>query len=586
MLRPLTLYPLICLSLLGACSKTDSSSIPASTPHGDHMATGTATSTTPATSGTTAVSTVNDVKKPKAPTTPTAPSTSPSPTNPAPTTPTTAPAAPLPALVAQYGRWQGALEKYDHLLYRPRQFAVGLGLDLVSDYGNQVVQNPGIYAGWDVLSLPNLYHMTLQSEAEGVHLSLNRPARIGLVWRAGSWQPGWLAGWTKGGTVQVKRGDETLTYPVYTREFPAGLVNLPSVGIPGEAGTQNYTVLVGEQGGAATPAPSVPGGQEAPVANATCPAWVHDQYVALGPDGKNYPTWHPQIDPVYWCYFRHEHGSDPRLAGVDASGKALYTPLFGYTAGRHGMNEPHAGFKSIAFRNTDNTWWNLTVHMGSAGIGRVCMRYHTVDLGITDGKTLKADLHLMGDFGRAKYFEATSVEKEVTGCPVDQFSIRDMGSRTLGGPNTDGYEPWTMDNEYNITGFAPRFLSVKQSFPMTRCASVPDCSSLEDLTKLDPIHTGSERLLEVVDTFVKAGNHGQNVGVYYTDPMGEKFLAASDPMSTRQFIATGFSSTLSKPTNPTGYCTARDAWREEFKCQETQFLTGDKSIENSLRAPN
>ena len=53
-----------------------------------------------------------------------------------------------------------------------------------------------------------------------------------------------------------------------------------------------------EQGGVPSAPPSVPAGQATPVPNETCPAWVHDQYVTTGPDGRIYPTWHPQIDPV------------------------------------------------------------------------------------------------------------------------------------------------------------------------------------------------------------------------------------------------------------------------------------------------
>lgn len=520
---------------------------------------------------------------------------SPTPTPvPAPTpTPTPAPSptegvgGPQSALVTAYGRWQGTEEKYDNLLYRPRQFVAGLSLDAgVTDYGKQVISNAGAFAGWDAVSLPNLYSVTLISEPEIVHLTLSRAARVGLIWRAGSWRPAWLGTWSSSGTVTVSRNGTPTTYPVFTKNFAAGQVSLQSVAIPGDAGTQNYSVIVGEQGGTPSPVPTVPAGQTVPQPNQACPAWVHDQYKVAGPDGVLYATWHPQIDPVYWCSFGHEHGSDPKLAGVNSTGKAIYSPLYGYTASRHGMTEPHEGFKTHVFKNTDGAWWAVTVHMGSSGMGRVCTRDHTFNLGVTSAGTLKADVHMMGDFGRARYFPATSVVANVTGCGVDQNTIRDMGSRTLGSPNTDGYEPWVVDNEYNVTGFHPDFFSVKQSFPITRCAVVPACTSLEDLRAVDPIHSGSERLLEYVSARVVAGDHGSNSGVFYTDPAGAKFVSATAPMSTRQFVAAGFRSTLTPPPNPTGYCTARDAWTEEFKCQATTFFTSDKNIENSLRSPN
>src|SRR5262245_30331322 len=58
-----------------------------------------------------------------------------------------------------------------------------------------------------------------------------------------------------------------------------------------------------------------------------CPAWVHARYVTTGPDGKQYPTWHPPIDPEFGCLFGHEHGADPRTSHADAS-----MPAFGYAA--------------------------------------------------------------------------------------------------------------------------------------------------------------------------------------------------------------------------------------------------------------
>lgn len=51
-----------------------------------------------------------------------------------------------------------------------------------------------------------------------------------------------------------------------------------------------------------------------------CPKALHDSYYVVGPDGRKYPTWHPPstIDPDTGrlCYFGHEHGDDPRAAGL------------------------------------------------------------------------------------------------------------------------------------------------------------------------------------------------------------------------------------------------------------------------------
>ena len=54
----------------------------------------------------------------------------------------------------------------------------------------------------------------------------------------------------------------------------------------------------------------------------TCPAWLHDSYSVVGPDGRRYPTWHPAQtrNPRTGraCSFGHEHGRGP--AGSDLFG--------------------------------------------------------------------------------------------------------------------------------------------------------------------------------------------------------------------------------------------------------------------------
>ena len=80
----------------------------------------------------------------------------------------------------------------------------------------------------------------------------------------------------------------------------------------------------------------------------TCSAVVHNQYLAVGPDGLRYPTWHPPVDPS-GCTFGHEHGRDP-------VGSELYDEVgpipFGLAnqhlqAGGFGAprNEDHVGHK-------------------------------------------------------------------------------------------------------------------------------------------------------------------------------------------------------------------------------------------------
>ncbi len=83
----------------------------------------------------------------------------------------------------------------------------------------------------------------------------------------------------------------------------------------------------GGLGPAGVNGPSKALGVWTPGAGDTCTPAVHDRYVAVGPDGKLYPTWHPPVDPASGCTFGHEHGRDPR--GSDLYGQVGPMP-FGY----------------------------------------------------------------------------------------------------------------------------------------------------------------------------------------------------------------------------------------------------------------
>lgn len=97
--------------------------------------------------------------------------------------------------------------------------------------------------------------------------------------------------------------------------------------------------------------PSAPSGSNRPASAAlgqwvpntkydTCTQAFHDSFVAVGPDGKRYPTWHAPtaVDPATGreCSFGHEHGRDPR-------GSALYEFVrehFAFDENRNGVIDP------------------------------------------------------------------------------------------------------------------------------------------------------------------------------------------------------------------------------------------------------
>ncbi|MGE5224945.1 MAG: hypothetical protein ACM3PY_21120 [Omnitrophica WOR_2 bacterium] len=149
-----------------------------------------------------------------------------------------------------------------------------------------------------------------------------------------------------------------------------------------------------------------------------CPAFVHDRYTTTGPDGKKYPTWHPSVDPVYRCYFDHEHGSDPHsYIGFAQSG----LPAFGYTAAQAGIQESHAGYKVYVTNNDLNGHaWMILLNQDTSTPQRALTQFYTVDWHISslDGKPL-ANLHLLGDFGYA-YANCEEAGRE----PIPGDSIR------------------------------------------------------------------------------------------------------------------------------------------------------------------
>jgi hypothetical protein len=135
------------------------------------------------------------------------------------------------------------------------------------------------------------------------------------------------------------------------------------------------------------------------LAGKECPAWVHDQYVAEGPDGNMYPTWHPPTDPVQGCWFGHEHGSDPNRFPALAE---VGMPVFNYTAKQSGVDEPHPGFKVFVIDDHDrDLWWMITFHQGSGNVRRAFVRHHSIDIvaARSSDNTILANVHLMADTG-------------------------------------------------------------------------------------------------------------------------------------------------------------------------------------------
>jgi hypothetical protein len=446
-----------------------------------------------------------------------------------------------------------------------------------ASWGDQRVDNPGPYAGWDVLAMPNEGITRIADRADWLALGLNRPARLAVVWRCCENPTGWLSGWEPGPEVVVNGA----SLPTYTRRVGAGEVILGGVYDPGavpgpHAARDSYWVLLGEEDGRPSAAPAVPAGREAPRPNETCPAWVHDQYSATGPDNRRYATWHPQIDPVYWCYFRHDHGSDPTRFSPS------YRPLYGYASTAAGSDEPHPGFKSYVFDDGGGRRWLLSQHFGTGSVDRACVRFHDVAVAVAaagSGEVL-ADLQFMGDFGKA-VVNANGEPLTPSRCPGQAAASNADGSRgerqlpvlTRG---AIGYEPWRLDEHRTILG-----LTGGLTF------NTPDAVVMcNDVICDRPIPTGSTGTLRFFTYSRGFGiTAGGLSGTFYTDPYGRAPSAAGQPGAVRQYVRPGLS--VSVPyfgDNQT--CHSSDPWGGLYRCDATLAQGLPAALENAIQPPN
>jgi hypothetical protein len=440
--------------------------------------------------------------------------------------------------------------------YYPRTFAAEMILpDTTRD--EYQITNAGVWSGWDVFSFANRGSERGRDKAKFASFTLNRPATVALVWRGGSFVPAWLAaeGWTKATqTVSVARpvtGAQPRTYAVYTKSFPAGQFWLHAPFDTGACGALGICatpinlpyVLFAEENGQPSAAPAVPEGNEVPGANTTCPAWVHDQYVTPGPDGQIYPTWHPAIDPIYWCYFRHEHGSDPSHVFPDRS----FTPFFGYVAGRMGMSENHWGHKVHAFQVQDGTgyWFLITQHFGTTGVGRAntCLqRFHLFDIQIRSADRTETLYHtqFMADYGRSTAAKANDTGGQPytpSACPngnADTGLITSVPSRQIPLAPFASYEPW----QFSQTKYA--ILGMSGAMTVNTTDAIDNCLDMTcDVPNHTPKGTGTARLTTFQSFVITDPQHSAN-GYFCTDTMAQRLIACDAPNAVQQYIKPGF----------------------------------------------
>ncbi|MCP3993550.1 MAG: S-layer homology domain-containing protein [bacterium] len=492
------------------------------------------------------------------------------------------------ALVARYHviRKQDGIDTVytDNMKYWPRGLVKGLDVEPHPDYADRV-DSPGRYTGWDVLSPSTHWEFKNIGPRSGwMNFTLNRPARVAVVWRDDFPLPSWLNGWDEGGSVAID-GDLN---PVYEKDFPAGAVSLGTVEYSNEW-REMYLVLLAESGGEPSPTPPAPPGFSAAEPNTPCPAWVHGRHTTTGPDGAEYQTWHPQIDPVYWCYFGHEHGSDPSVI----PGNPLIA--YEYVASNVPQNEPAMGFKEFIFEDmTGNYWVRFIIHAGTASDRRVCARFHTLYVSIYDKSgNEKFGVGLKADYGAA--FSTSDGGNRVltpTDCgysmPALANQVDDLQRRRINvGSGSNDYETWDSREEtpqvlnLGMVQFDHRF-DIRN--PMSHCSGTTCNSVVVRNPERDNATRRSITMASWRSDFEFDADHALGTGEYYTDAYADGLLSGSDPLATRQFTEPGFHLSFTKNATANRIeCSAADPWTFEFSCHQ---LGGAGNREDLPHIPN
>ncbi|MCA9835440.1 MAG: hypothetical protein KC422_00930 [Trueperaceae bacterium] len=407
------------------------------------------------------------------------------------------------------------------------------------------------YEGWDVLTTP--WPWGTPSGDKWLYVRLNRDAKMVLAINKWSTPAAWLGGWQKGSSFANNEKGEKVEYQTFSKDVTKGEVVLPP--IP----DAQYVLLFAESDGSPSAEPALPEGQtERPQANQTCPDWLSNSWVAAGPDDRLYKSWHPQIDPIYWCYYRHEHGSDPSLVG--------YEPVFDYVAYYNNrQNERHEGFKGFALIDKGIGWY-INVHATSGLIGRACVQFHTVVFFARDMATGEKLLELSykGDFGAIVNGnnDAQVIQPQLENCP-DQSAVAEstLARKKLrifqNGKDPGNYERWDGGTSRYLGMSFPNWstgMGIDIRDPMTGCnnasctaASFTETAGEQRSIRFHELGFSYNNLLDKSDG--KAGD-----GYFYTDPYGT--VQDDDAKNTlRQYIKPGFEALLD------GQFITQDAWR-------------------------
>lgn len=482
-------------------------------------------------------------------------------------------------LVARY-YWANSVDRngsardeatYGGLRYKPRQ----------SNYQG--------FEGWDVLEVQV---WTDETRSDLVRVQLGRDARVTVIWEDSAL---WLAGWQKGSLSASSK-----TYNTFTKDFGAGEIALgsPASGSKGKDSAR-YFVLLAEKGGVASKQPALPTGiaeTDRPQPNESCPSWLENvwsykQVYGELKYGGDYKTWRPLIDPIYWCYYNNEYGSDPSLVG--------YKPAFNYVADKfNGQPEFDVGFKGFAIRDEGlNQGWYINVHSETGVATRACAQFHTTVIAATNLKTgeLLAELNYKGNFGATVGNGGNSGAAPINRICDDPFSstpaqtVKKSQVQIAGetkarknlrifnnGQNPGGYENWHGGGNVNLgMSFWGDDDPKGRLFDLDIRDPASGCSDINCVTPAPTGESATHRTLSINNLRIKYTpeiqaadlKDGAKDGYFWTDLYGDPLkdgVKGGDPGTIRQFIKPGFDSGSSND-GLQGFFSTEDAWRQVYQ---------------------
>lgn len=355
-----------------------------------------------------------------------------------------------------------------------------------------------------------------------------------------------------------------------------------------------------------------------PVPNRTCPEWLHDLYVTTMTDGgrqsasftiykdepRHWRTWHPMIDPVYWCYYDHEHGSYPGR---------WYKPAFAYTAWKTPDDttlsgrqvESHEGFKVYRLKSADGRIVVLTCHIHASKARRFTARHHTVIMAVLGRKStneneedleVQAELSFKSDFGPALAHAygppAPFDDKEKQINDEVKYIKHKMASRVFNVINITDTFPASLDPKFKIRGDIRNGPGgILEGFYENWRTTFPSCTSptsnawgafmfdVRDPSTAASGATGNtdenmqvmhgqalKRILLVhslditfsLENCIRRAQFvaGRKKGLFFTDSYFEKAFFRQRKFRIRQFVKPGFQAVVIK----SGVLRASDPW--------------------------